>query len=116
MPSTPPELDPDAAATVAKLAAVLEQIRQLQADAETYKTQLRDVLSAGAYTVNGQPALSITPTRRFDPAHAEQVLPPQWLTAVQRPVVDGKLAKELLPPALFAACQIESGKPAVKLA
>lgn len=111
-----PELNPDAAATVAKLRAVLEQIRQLEADADIYKAQLRDALGAGAYTVGGKPALSITPTRRFDAAHAEQILPPQWLDAVRRPVVDAKLAKELLPPALFAACQVESAKPTVKLA
>lgn len=111
-----PELSPDAAATVAKLAAVLEQIHQLQADAETYKAQLRDTLGSGAYTINGQPAVSITPTRRFDAAHAEQVLPAQWLDTVRRTVVDAKVAKELLPPALFSACQVESGKPTVKLA
>lgn len=111
-----PELDPNAAATVAKLRAVLEQIRQLEADAETYKAQLRDALRSGAYTINGQPALSITPNRRFNAEHAEQVLPPQWLDAVRRSAVDSKLAKELLPPALFATCQVESGKPTVRLA
>lgn len=108
------ELTPDTAATLAKLVATLEQIRQLNADAEVYKAQLRDALQPGAYTVGGQPALAITPTRRFDPDRAAAVLPPEQLAAVQRTVVDRALAEKILPPALYDLCRVESGKPAVK--
>lgn len=102
------ELAPDVAATT-------EQITQLTADAETYKAQLRDALPAGAYTVGGQKAISVTPTRRFNPDHAAKVLPPHLLEAIERRMVDAKLAKETLPPALYEACSVETGKPTVKL-
>ncbi len=115
-PTSATELDPQVAATVAKLRATNEQIAQLTADAEQYKAQLRDALPAGAYTVGGQAAISVTPTRRFNPEHAAAVLPPHMLEAIQRRMVDTKLAKETLPPALYDACSTEVGKATVKLA
>jgi conjugal transfer/entry exclusion protein len=110
------ELAPDVAATVAKLRATNEQIAQLTADADQYKAQLREALQPGAYTVGGQAAISVTPTRRFNPEHAAAVLPPHLLDAIQRRQVDAKLAKETLPPALYDACSVEVGKATVKLA
>lgn len=115
-PASGTELDPQTAATVAKLRATTEQIAQLTADAELYKAQLRDALRPGAYTVGGQRAISVTPTRRFNADHAARVLPPHLLEAIQRPMVDAKLAKEALPPGLYDACSVEVGKPTVKLA
>ena len=83
-------------------------------DADLYKAQLRERIGAGAYTVGGQPALSITATRRFNADRAAEVLPPEWLTACSKTTVDGALAKSVLPPALYEACAVESGKPTVK--
>lgn len=113
-PATGTELDPDTAATLAKLVATLEQIRQLTADAEHFKTQLRDRLGPGAYTIDTRPALTITPTRRFDPDRAATMLPPTQLAAITRPVVDPTLAKQILAPALYDLCRVEAGRPAVK--
>lgn len=113
-PTSGAELDPATAATLAKLTATLEQIAQLTVDAETYKAQLRTKLAPGAYTIGGRPALSITQTRKFNADRAAEMLPPDMLAAVSRPMVDTKLAKEMLPPALYQLCSVESGKPTVK--
>lgn len=109
------ELVSDVAATAAKLAATVAQIRQLEQDAELFKSQLRAVLTPGAYTVGGRPALTITATRRFNPDQAVKTLPPELLAAVSRMTVDAKLAREILPPGLYQACSVEAGKPTVRL-
>ncbi len=113
-PPTGSELDPQTAATLAKLNDTLAQIKQLTEDAENYKGQLRGKLTPGAYTVGGRPALSITPTRRFDPARAAEILPADQIAAVSRMQIDPKLAKSHLAPALYELCQVDAGKCAVK--
>lgn len=117
-PNNQPELSPQVAATVAKLRAILDQIADLTVDAELYKAQLREALQPGAYTVGGQAALSITQTRKFSPERAAEMLPPDALAAVTRTVtvVDAKLAKEMLPPALYQLCTAAGGKATVKTA
>jgi hypothetical protein len=110
------ELDTTTAATVAKLVAVRRQIRDLTTEADTLTGQLRDNLQAGSYTINGEPAVSVTPTRRFNASLAAEVLPPALLALIQSTTVDAKLAREKLPPALYEACQVDTGKPTVRLA
>lgn len=93
----------------ARVAALTEQINDI-------KTRLRTELAPGAYTINGEPAVTVTPQRRFDPAVAERVLPPDFLELCRVPKVDASTARKVLPPALYAACQADSGEPVIRLA
>jgi hypothetical protein len=108
------DLDPDAAATLRKLRDVLDQIKHLEEEANAYKTLLRGKLGVGQYTVNGQPAVTISPTKRFDPDKAAEILPPAAIEGISKTVIDAALAKKTLPPALYALCQSETGKPTVR--
>lgn len=110
------ELTRQYAETVAQLAAITEQIKELTEEADKLKGFLRGDLEPGAYTVDGRPALSITPTRRFDPTLAVTVVPNELLRLITVETIDGKRAKQILPPALYERCQKESPTATVKLA
>lgn len=108
-------LDEAAEQTWMKLCAVREQKRQIDALEKELCGQLRAALGRGKFTPpGGGPILSIGPTRKFDPTRAEQILPAPQLSLVQRLVVDAKLAKEKLPPELYAICQVESNNDTVR--
>lgn len=92
-----------------RMADLAEQERDL-------KARLRTQLRPGEYTVDQKKALTITPTRRFDPTLAERVLPPDLLDLCRVSKVDSAAAKQVLPPALYAQCSADVGEPAVRLA
>lgn len=113
--TAPAVLATDAAQTAAKLADVRERIRELKKDEETLAAQLRAELGRGSFrSTDGLLSMTIRETRKFDASLAATVLAgTPWLPLVQRMVVDRNLAKEVLPPELFGACQAASGKDTV---
>jgi hypothetical protein len=100
--------------TVQILADIQQRIAELTDHAEALKDQLRAELGRCTHQV-GDRTLSITPTRRFDPHLAKAVIPNNLLPLCTATIVDGKRAKATLPPALYAACQVESDKLTVRL-
>jgi len=118
--TTPPssddtELDATLHELVTRLAHIQTRKAELDEEETQIKTQLVNTLECGTYSVNGQLALSISVGRRFDPALALEVLPPELITLCQATVIDTKRAREVLPPALYAQCQRENSKPTVRL-
>lgn len=109
------ELDAGTADLVRRLTELNTQITDLTEQTEQIKEKLRANLNVGTYTINNQPVISIKPTRRFSPTRALTVLPTELLNLCQINIVDAKRAREVLPPALYASCQEDTGKPQVRL-
>lgn len=110
---TPEQLD----ALTAKFHTLGAQIEALTAEQETIKALIRDAYPDGAdLTAPNGTKVSVFRTRRFDAALAATVIPADVLPRVQATVVDGKLAKAVLPPALYEQCQKEAGKATVRIA
>lgn len=110
-------IDGDLADTYRQLRRITNEITDLQAIAEDIKARLRAAVPAGSKVeVDGQPAFSVTPNRRFNATTAEHVLPAELLELCKVSRVDAKAAKEVLPPALYAQCMVEVGEPVVRLA
>jgi hypothetical protein len=109
------ELDATTRDTVARIAALEARRNEIDTEISELKGKLAADLAEGAYTVGGKPALSITTGRRFDPALAAEVLPPELLALCTASTVDPKRAKATLPPALYERCQRPYGKPTVQV-
>lgn len=103
------------AGTVRRLHVIAAQIAELGMEADALKAMLRANLDAGTYSIDGVPAVRISPQRRFDPALAEQTLPGALLDLCIVRRVDGAQAKRVLPPEVYASCLAESGEPRVTL-
>lgn len=106
------QLDTDTARLVASLADLNAQIADLTERAEVLKAELR-ALPPADYTIDGRPALRITPTRRFDPEKGLQLVPEDLRESCYSKVVDAKKVREYLAPALADACMVDAGKPKV---
>lgn len=101
---------------VERLADLQQRIKELEEQADEIKDKLRANLTVGSYTVNGKPVISLSPTRRFSPKAAIRILTPELLALCQITVVDAKLARAVLPPAIYEFCQENAGKNQVRLA
>lgn len=109
MTDYPPEaLDKD----VRRYLELDELAKDIAIEQATIKTRLRG-LGDGNWEAPCGVHVSVTPQRRFNAEHAVTVIPADLLPMVQSTVVDGKKVKALLPPALYEACQVESGDPRV---
>lgn len=89
---------------------VAAHVATLNAELDDIKAELR---AAGTTTAPCGIKVTVTPNRRFSADRAAEVLPPSLLAAVSRPSIDTSLAKEQLPPALYAQCMVEVGQPRV---
>lgn len=89
-----------------------ELAKDIAVEQATIKTRLR-ALGDGSHQAPCGVSVSVTPQRRFNAEHAMDVIPADLLPMVQTTVVDGKKVKALLPPALYEACQVETGDPRV---
>ena len=93
-----------------------EQRDSLTAAIEQVDQHLLTLLQPGqTIEVNGEPAWSVrSGNRTWNERKAREVLPEQLLEAitVTEPRLDRTLAKEMLPPALYAECTTE-GRPYV---
>jgi hypothetical protein len=106
------ELDVDTARLVSRLIDLQAKIADLTSEAEAVKAELRS-LNPGDYAIGGQPALRITPTRRFDATKALEYVAEPLREKCYTSAVDPKKVKEYLPPAVADLCMVESGKPKV---
>lgn len=107
--------DPTQLDTDVKRYLELDAIRaDIEIEQNSIKERLR-ALGAGVHQAPCGVAVSVTPTRRFDAAKAEQIIPPNLLEQVQSLVIDSKKAKAVLPPAAYEACQSEVGSARVTI-
>lgn len=92
-----------------RAAALDDRMKQIVA-------QLRDDLGAGRHSA-GEHTVTVTPQRRFNPDHARQILAsnPELLAACQETVVSSSKAKQVLAPAMYELCMLESGDPRVSI-
>jgi hypothetical protein len=107
-------LDTDTASIVAALADVNARIADLTAQAESLKAELRN-LPADDYSIDGRPALRITPNRRFDAVKALELVPEPLRPNCYSQVVDPAKVKEYLAPALVELAMVEVGKAKVSV-
>jgi hypothetical protein len=111
------ELDPTLQATVIRLLEIRDARTVLDAEETNLKALVRSHLTVGQQgTVNGQPVVSVTPNRRFNPDLASKTLTPDLLALCTVSKVDPSTAKKTLPPALYEQCMAEVGEPVVRLA
>ena len=64
----------------------------------------------------GEYVVTVSPTRRFDPGLAAQVLSSEDLNSILKTTPDAALAKKNLPPRLYTMCQTESSTPTRRIA
>jgi hypothetical protein len=93
----------------------LGQLKEQESDV---KARLRDALgdARGAVELHGKPALTVTYRKVFDPQQAVKVLDQYELDLITERTVIASVAKSLLAPARYAACQVESATPTITLA
>lgn len=98
---------------------ILEKLKsdreKLQQQEDTLKGELRDELGEGKYTVDGQPAISVSATRTFDSETARENVPKELLPLILSESIDSAKARKILPPAMYDACRKESGKKQIRL-
>lgn len=110
------ELSEETAAKVRILADLAVSKAAIEAQERELRAALRAELPArGSYTINGVPAVSLAPTRRFNQDRAKEVLPAGTYDLICVQVADSRKAKELLPPALYELCQAEGPNDTVRL-
>lgn len=95
-------------AAAQELRAVLDEEKVLAARKDAAKAILAEVLTEvgqEAVDENGVKWASVRPgSARFDAQEAIRNLPPAALKMIVREVPDPKLAKDVLPPALYEKC------------
>ena len=109
----PRELDFASKVLYRRLSEVLDEAKELLAEADEIRDALRQ-LGRGRYTIDGEPVLDVIPTRRWSERRAREVLPPAVVTQLEVVIIDRALAHEKLQPPWYSACQEESGKDSVR--
>lgn len=90
----------------ARYLAITAEIERLVDEGNAVKEALRTRLAIGSH-VAGALRINIgEPVARFDAEHAARVIPPELLPHVTRTVVDSKLARDVLAPALYRMCRV----------
>lgn len=123
-PYQQPERMPDVSTPEARNRADVERLRQLienkaeiDAEIEDIRERLRRDLGPGEYADCG---VKIARQYRFSPATAHDVITrmpggADVLKLVTEQSISSELCKQILPPAVYAMCRAESGKPKVTL-
>lgn len=107
----PPE--PDPADMAEYLAGLVAQIGVLEAAAADVRRWLAERLPEGTHALRGV-RVAVLATRRFDPARAAKVLPPELRERCSVTVVDRAKAQRVLTEEQYRECQTE-GKKTVRL-
>lgn len=114
--STTVTLDERHLAAARELRAVMDEEKVLADRKAAAKKILAEVLvEVGQDAVDeyGEKWATVRPgAARFDAEQAVRNLPPAALKMIVREVPDGKLAKEVLPPALYDKCT-KPGSPSI---
>ena len=110
------QLDVDSQRLVDRLAEIAERKLELNSLELNLKAELRQRLRTGVKYADdrGRPRVQLRPNRRFSPDLAVGVLDPVTYAQCLVPTLDPKRVKELVPPAVYEKCQVESD-PAVVL-
>lgn len=87
-------------------------IADLTAERDAITSRIRALAGIGEHPA-GPLVVTVTQAQTFDARRAELILPADQLALITTRVVDAKLAKALLPPAVFDACRVPSGQPRV---
>lgn len=105
-PTTVVDLDEQTANDVGRLATLNDEIDERTKARDEIKTRLRDNLPAGiVYRFGGRPVLDLAaPVDQFDGDLAAAVVPPALLAQISVSKPDAKLARRILPAALFVQC------------
>lgn len=106
------DLDTDRARILSRLVDINARVADLNSEAESLKAELRG-LQPGDYLLNGQPALRIIPTRRFDAAGAAARLTDEQRNAALVVTYDAAKVKQHLTAVEIDTFMVESGKPKV---
>lgn len=110
------ELSPDIAKLVQLLTELAAAAKRISEQEAALKATLRAAIQPGdTGLINGQPAVRVTATRRFSETLARQALPPELFAQCLVPKVDAAKAKQVLPPALYQQLSAEVGEPSVRL-
>jgi hypothetical protein len=80
---------------------------------EQIKARFRELVAVGEDAQAAGLTIAIQPNRRFDPATAQMVLPPELLKLCEATAIDSKKAKQVLPPAVYQQCMKDAGKAKV---
>lgn len=100
----------DTLAPLAKrLANVLAAKSDLEQEEKDIKAAIRAAVPGPDTYAAGDVTLSVSLNRRFSPARAEAVLPPQLLDLCRETVVTSAAAKAALPPVVYMSCMEEVG-------
>jgi len=94
----------DAIEAVSRLLDIQDRMSLLDDEAKAIKAWLSGELGEGKHRV-GPVTYSIYRSTRFSTRRAADVLPENWLALVSRPSIDAKIARDVLPPELYSACQ-----------
>ena len=109
-------LDEKHLAAARELREVLAEEKVLaerKAAAKAILAEVLTVIGQDAVDENGEKwATMKAGSARFNAEEAVRSLPPAALKMIVREVPDGKLAKEVLPPALYAKC-VKVGEPSI---
>lgn len=108
------ELDPTRVTMLTRLLDLNARIADLTTEADALKQELRN-LQPGEYAVNGQPAVRIARTRRFDPEKGLLLVPGPLHADCYSTVLDAAKVKKYLAPALLDTCMVEVGQPQVRV-
>jgi hypothetical protein len=88
-------------------------LAERKAAAKAILAEVLTVIGQDAVDENGEKwATMKAGSARFNAEEAVRNLPPAALKMIVREVPDGKLAKEVLPPALYAKC-VKVGEPSI---
>lgn len=116
--TAPLTLDGPLLAAATRLRDIAAAKADLEAEEKQLKEQLRAAVEPGTTCVDpaGTPLLTVRPgAARFSATRAAEVLPADLLASISVTAPDGKRAKDLLAPALYAGCCIQSQAAVVPL-
>jgi hypothetical protein len=100
---------------VRRLAELNSQKAELDVEIEGLKADLRNTLEPGAYEIDGQPAVKVTPSRRFDFQAAYAGLRKADQQECLTVVIDSDKVKQHLTPVELEAFMVEHGNPKVQV-
>lgn len=102
------------AQAVSALADVRRRIAGLKAAENVYAKRVRELLPVGTQgkEIAGE-RVTVTQAMKFSPELARKILSPVVLASIAVPVIDPKLAEQMLPGAVFEQCKVPNGQPRI---
>lgn len=100
---------------VAEYLDLTDRIEQLGQRRDQIKTQLRELGTGKHVCENLDATVTVSaPAKRFDAATFDKIVTDDQLRAAcTETTISGKLAKQVLAPAIYDLCTVEGGEPRV---